>query len=109
MKGIDKKKVIKIGQYNENHINQNIVGELLDPNLGVKDILKKISTDPVIKSNFETLLKKNYNIANWFFWLEVTSLVEQKREDEEILHKIQEITQKYLLESSFDEVTKFFF
>ena len=81
----------------------------LDPNLGVKESLKKISSNPNLKSQFETLLKKNYNIANWFFWLEVKSLIEQKREDEEILHKIQEITQKYLLESSFDEVTKFFF
>ena len=80
--------------------------ELLDPKLSTKETLKKISINLNLKASFEKILMKNFNIGNWFFWLDVTKILEDTNDikKEQLFYKLQDITQKYLLQTSTDEV-----
>jgi hypothetical protein len=83
--------------------------ETLDPKLSLKETLQKIFTNVSLRCSFEQLLKKNYNLSNWSFWLDINKLIEEERTIEEDFKRIQELTQKYLMETSIDEVKIIFF
>jgi hypothetical protein len=84
--------------------NENFI----DSKLNVKESLVKILSSESLRCSFEQLLKKNYNLSNWSFWLDINKLIEEERTIEEDFKRIQELTQKYLMETSIDEV-KFYF
>ena len=101
---------ILIENFGSNHSNNDHKEiELLDPNLNIKETLKNISTSVSLRYNFENNLKKNYNIENWFFWLDLTKLIEDEKTEEELFTKMKEISQKYLTNVSYDEVKVFDF
>ena len=89
-----------------NSKTKKIEDNSIDPQLNLQESLMRISSNSFLKSNFEKVLKKNFNIANWFFWLDVTKLIEG-RDLKENFRGIQELIQKYLIETSLDEVKNF--
>ena len=78
----------------------------LDPNLSLKECLIEISGNPILNESFEKILQKNYNLANWHFWLDLTNLIDEEKGEDEMSRKLEEIVQKYLSKTSMDEVNK---
>ena len=116
VKGIDKKKSARIlHSSNENNLisskkneNENNIQDF-DSNMTTKETLKYISSQTFLKSNLEKILKKNFNLAKWFFWLDITDLIEKERKEEKKFEIIQQINEKYLKETSNYQVLNFLF